>query len=325
MKWLNKLGIVFLYLISIVIIGGTTIITGEIGFNIFRKPSYYLNQVLTWAAIICVTLGTLFSVIDKFVNHNEDYIDCSKVINDFAKSKENIPSILQRFLEILNFNRACRQLEYDIKKKIYKLEKHVKPKNLYIWNHGTQEEKLKDKYCSKRIQLEEMLKTNVIEHKVKTSKIKYDKVTSSIILGGFYSKYDNDSPNEFITKFGTEKVIFKKLSTLMFSFAIMTFLSSFIFGPAEFNMGALINFITKLFMLLWHTLTTVRTASSYCKEVVLKDIRLRRGWVSEYRKWLSQEAIKQGGTTNDDSRRNGENNTINVETTIDNSNIPSSI
>ena len=119
MKLANKLQYIFLYIVSLIIIGASTILTGEVGVDVLKDPSYYINQGLTWAAILCVTFATLFAYVDKFKETNKEYLENEKYISDFASSKQNVPSIVSRFLEPLNRKRKIKQFEYNLHKKLY--------------------------------------------------------------------------------------------------------------------------------------------------------------------------------------------------------------
>lgn len=302
MKIINKLQYIFLYILSFIIIGATTILTGQLGLNALRDPSYYINQALTWAAILCVTFATLFAYIDKFKETNAEYLANEKYISDFASSKQNVPSIVSRFLEPFNRKRKIKQFKYNIHKKLYNLENKkmfgffgpriCKDKDLYIWNHGTLEEKKKNRYCSKRLALEDQLSEETIERTIDKTFLKYDIVTTTIIFGGFYQNKDNESPNDFITKHQGRKIAKYKIPQLLYSFALTFILSSLVFDGFALNASNIINLTIKLVVLLWNCYTTLRYAETFSYSVTLKDSRFRKGVILEYEKWLQQEAAK---------------------------------
>lgn len=302
MKLATKLQYIFLYLLSFIIIGASTILTGRVGIDILKDPSYYINQGLTWAAILCVTFATLFAYIDKFKETNAEFLSNEKYISDFASSKQNVPSIVSRFLEPFNRKRKVRQFRYNIHKKLYKLENRkkflffgprvFKDKDFYIWNHGTNEEKLNNKYCSARLRLEEQLSESYIEENIDKLFVKYDKVTTNILFGGFYQNRDNDSPNDFITKHQASKIARYKIPQLLYSFALTFLLSSLVFDNFAFNATNIINLSIKIMVLLWNCYTTLRYAETFSYTVTLKDSRFRKGIILEYEKWLQQEATK---------------------------------
>ena len=302
MKIINKLQYILLYLISVLIIGATTIITGDVGLNLFKQPSFYINQLLVDAAILCVTLATVYAYVDRFKETCEEYIENIKYISEFAKGKSNIPSIFSRFLESLNEKRKLRQYEHNIKRALFKLEnkrlfilfgpRKYKEKDFYIWNHGTLDEKMNNEYCKKRITLEDKLTKEFIDRNFDYMVIKYDKVTTEVVLGGFYKDKDNNKANDFITKSPEGEVVSYKLPRLLLSFGVMFILSSLVFGEADFSVNALIMVGIKLVTLIWNTYTAIRYAKEFSNTVTLKDTRFRKGIILEYEKWLNQEAAK---------------------------------
>lgn len=302
MKLLNKLQYITLFILSFFIIGLATVITGDVGFDFYKDASFYINQLLTDAAILCVTFATFYAYIDKFKETNEDYLSNIQYIREFATSKNYIPSILNRFLEIINKNRKIKQYKFDLTKELFLLETKrkfwkfgpllYKEEDYYIWNHGTQEEKNNNEYCRKRQRLEELLQDKNVERDIEYKLIKYDKITSGVILGGFYKDSDNAKPNEFITKYPEAKVAKKKIPQLLYSFTLVFLLSSFVFGEITINLNTIFNFSVKLLVLCWNSYTSLRFAKEFSQSVTLKDTRFRKGIILEYEKWLVQEATK---------------------------------
>lgn len=302
MKVINKLQYIFLFILSFIIVGATAIITGDVGFDCFKDTSFYINQLLTNAAILCVTFATLYAYLDNFKTTNKEYIDNITYIERFATGKNNIPSILNLFLDSLNHTRKINQFKYNIKKELYLLENKRKFKfvgkkvytenDYYVWNHGTESEKAANEYCSKRKFLEDQLTDEYINKNIDIKYVKYDKVTSSVILGGFYKHFDSAKANEFVTKNPDAKIAQHKIPQIFGSFAIMFVLSSLVFGAFDFSITALINMFIKLLALVWNSYTALRYARTFSQSVTLKDTRFRKGIILEYEKWLNQEAAK---------------------------------
>ena len=55
----------------------------------------------------------------------------------------------------------------------------------------------------------------------------------------------------------------------------------------------LLSIFVKCITLLFQAFTTIRYANEWNQTVTLKDIRFRRGIISEYNIWLTQEFKKQ--------------------------------
>ena len=291
MKWFNKIQYIILYGLGFAIIGVTSFISGGIEIGTFKDPIYYIENFLSYIAIICVIIATVLMVEDNFQKKNPDYLDCDNYISNFAKGKTFIPSIFSRFCESLNSKRKRKQFEHNVKKQLFRLEKHAKDKDFIVWNHGTLEEKNNNYYCKRRMILEEKLSKEWMDKNLPFLLVHYDKITSSLVLGGVFSDKDNASPNDFITKDKSTKLIKDKIATLLLSFGVSSFASALILD-ISFTTTGMLNVMVKCMVLIWHTFTTIRYANDWTQQVTLKDIRFRKGIVMEYEKWLTQEAAK---------------------------------
>lgn len=290
MKLLDKITYMLLYLLGFAIIGLASLIDPNIGF----KPlswAIILDNILTYLAIICIIVATLLTVIDKFKTSDDEYLSAEKTIKDFASSPEYVPSIFSRFTAYMNYNRKKKQHEYNIKRELTILEAKSTDKDFAIWNFGTEEERKENKYCCKRALLEYKLSEEWEKQNLNLLSIKYDKVTAAIILSGVYSSKEANSPNDYVTKHKSGKVAREKLPQLLISFAT-TLITSSLAISLVFNSSVILNLVTKSAVLCWHTFMTIRYANTWKVAVTLKDIRWRRGILTEYHKWLEEEAAR---------------------------------
>ena len=289
MKILNRIQYIVLYGIGLLLIGITSFISGGMGWNTFKDPLFYVENALTYAAIISVIAATMLTIIDRFKQLDTEYIESSTIIKNFARDTY-VPSIFSRYCEYANSKRKRKQFIYNTKQKIYKLERKAKLEDLYLWNHD-RERAIKENniYCTRRAMLEEHLTDEWLDKNIEIVQVKFDHITASVILGGVFSKGDNFSPNDYITKHAGLIVVRDKAPVILFSFAITCLISSIIVEFA-FTASDLISFFTKLFVLCYNTFVTVRYANNYNQTVTLKDIRFRKGIVKEYNMWIEQEA-----------------------------------
>lgn len=292
MKIFNRLSYIFLYLLGFIIIGVTSFITGDIGLDSFKDASYYIDNLLTYVAIICIIVATLLKIIDDFEKTNVEYLECQTTISEFARGKTFVPSILSKYCEILNIKRKEKQFIHNLRKEFWKIDKYATDQDFHIWNHGTEEEKLNNEYCRKRKIIEEKLTREWLDKNLPLMRVEYDKITSGLILGGYFSDEENSQANEFITKHKAKRVAKDKLSTLLLSFGISSFASCLVLN-FEFTASGMINVIVKCLILCWHTFMTIRYANDWTIQVTLKDIRFRKGLIQEYEKWIIQEVKAQ--------------------------------
>lgn len=278
-----------LYLISLVLIGVTSLIDKESGINFtnLRSFTWYVDQIITSFAIITTVMATVYMIVDNFKNSDKEYLKLEQDIKDFA-DKEYVPTLFARFLEFINPRRKRLQHEHNIKRKLYELDKKVTDSDLYIWNYGTDKEKARNKYCRKRARYELRLTEEWIQKNLVSINVPFDKITSSLVLGGYYSKEENESPNEFVTKHTETKIVKDKFPSLVLGIAITSVASSIIV-TLIFNEAALLSVVTKFFVLIFQVYNSIKYANDWNVRITLKDMRFRKSITQEFKVWLKQQ------------------------------------
>lgn len=292
-KFYRRTQYIILYIISLVLIGVTSLIDKDSGINFGNLQSFtwYVDQIITSFAIITTVMATVYMIVDNFKNSDKEYLKIEQDLKDFA-DKEYVPTLFARFLEYINPKRKRLQHEHNTKKQLYLLDKKVKDTDLFIWNNGTQEQKRKNAYCRNRIKYEERLTEEWISKNLSSIYVSFDKVTSALVLGGYFSKEENNSPNEFITKYTETKIIKDKLPTLILGIAITSIASSIIV-TLLFDDSALLSVITKVFVLLFQIYNSIKYANDWTIRITLKDARFRKSVASEFKIWLKQLAVQE--------------------------------
>ncbi len=287
----KRIQYILIYVCGFVLIGVTSLISGDIGWRGLNDWKFYVDTGLTYTAIICIIVATLLKIIDDFKAKDKEYLEADKSIKDFA-TKTYRPSLFSRFCDHTNKKRKLKQYVHDIKRKIYLLETKASEEDLSVWVNGNKEDKEKNEYCKKRLNLEKQLTDDYIKKNIDTTKVDYDKISSAIALGGYYSREDSKYANEFITKNKTGKMAREQAPHLLFGFAMTCFSSSLIISFA-FDAASIIPILVKCITLLFQAYTTIRYANEWNQTVTLKDIRFRKGVITEYNNWIKQEYERQ--------------------------------
>lgn len=291
MNIFKKIQYILIYVCGFALIGVTSLISGDIGWRGFNDWRFYVDTGLTYMAIICIILATLLKIIDEFKLKDKEYLEADQAIKDFA-TKTYRPSLFSKFCDHTNKKRKLKQYVHDVKKKIYLLESKASEEDLYVWVNGTKDEKENNEYCRKRLNLEKQLTDDYIKKNIDTTRVNYDKISSAIALGGYYSKEENIYANEFITKHKSSKMVKDQAPRLLFGFAMTCFSSSLIISFA-FDTASIIPILVKCVTLLFQAFTTIRYANEWNQTVTLKDIRFRKGLITEYNNWIKQEYMRQ--------------------------------
>ena len=291
MKWYRKIVYIAIYAVGFILIGATSLISSDLGWKGFQDWSFYVDTGLTYTAIICIIIATLLKIVDDFKRNDPEYKEAEKDIKDFA-TKRYVPSIFSKYSDHVNYKRKLKQYIHNIKRKIYELESKASDEDIAIWV-GTDKEKQKtNAYCIKRTILEKQLTDDYIKKNINTTKVVYDKISASVILGGYYDKDENKYVNEFITKHKSLKAAKENLPRLLFGFAMTCFATSIVVS-LSFNTSMILPILTKLITLLFQAFMTVKYANEWNETVTIKDMRFRKGIVKEYDNWTKQEYERQ--------------------------------
>jgi hypothetical protein len=143
MKLFKKIQYIALYVLSLVIIGATSLISADLGFSGFKSGRFYFDTLLSYAAILCVVVATLLKINEEFKTKNEEYLEKEQKIKDFA-SKSYVPSIFYNYCSHANQKRKRAQYVYNLKQKLYQLEKTATDEDITVWIRGSKEDKERD-------------------------------------------------------------------------------------------------------------------------------------------------------------------------------------
>jgi hypothetical protein len=302
-RWYDQLQYIILYALGFVIIGFASLMTNEVGFQGLKEPGFYISQVLTYVAIICIIIATLLKIIDHFMFTDPEYLESEKKIAEFAN--QYIPVLFARYSDYVNPTRKQKQFVANVKHEIRLILKgkkflgipwlvygKPKPEDLTIWTEGTLEEKKQNPFCLQIATLEVQLTEKWIKEHINSIEVSYDEITLDVVLGGYASTGDTDHANDYVTKNKGWKLFKDKAPMILFSFGFSTFAGAIVVDLV-LNETAWLNIVVKTMVLLYNTMMTVRYAHGWTQRVTLKDIRFRRGITLEYYKWVEQEAHKK--------------------------------
>jgi hypothetical protein len=309
---IEKLQFVAILIFSLFLIAGVDLMTADLGWGLITDPYFYISNVVSATALLLITFGTVYLVIDNSKATSELYIQSKEKIDSFAVSKKNIPSVLSKFLEQLNRKRKITQYEHNIIVKLYNLENkrkwysyipvvkwfvknpfHYTEEEMHIWNYGTDEEKQKSAYCRKRKMYEEQLNPELIQKIIDVKYVKYDKITTATILNDTYSNSLNVQVNDFVTKNENGQIIKYKVPMLLLSFGFTFLLTSLVLDGFKINFMAFVTISAKLVTIVWNVFTSYRYAKKHFNNITLHDVLFRCSILEEYDKWLNEVIEKQ--------------------------------
>lgn len=286
---LNQLLIALLILMGALVAGITDYIQAGFNFNVFTKPSFWVNIVTTNIGMLCIILAILLSKVDRFKLENDTYNSIYDDINKFY-IVEYVPAIFRKFSAERNRKSKIATYKHNINKKYTRLK--PSPKSLEIYKTGTEIEKSKNKYCIKTQYYNSLLDEQFINDTIDKRYVKYNSISEGLIFSGVQPKDDKEN---YVTKHKAFKVFKDLLPKFTLSFGTTLLLSSIIPDVADgITIAMILKTCSKVFNMCMQIYFAINYANSYCEEVVLHDIRFRKDIISEYRIWYTakEKAIK---------------------------------
>ena len=96
LKAAEKLQFFALILFSLILIAGVDLISANVGWNQITDPYFYISNIITDVALLLITFGTVYLVLDYLKEHNGVYISAKQFVDDFAISKRNTKRLITK-------------------------------------------------------------------------------------------------------------------------------------------------------------------------------------------------------------------------------------
>ena len=279
---LNYLIIALLLLSGAVVAGLTDYITSDFDVTIFYRYSFWVNIITTNIGVLCIIIAILMIKIDEFKLNDIEYNDLNKKIVAFYLNKYQ-STIFKKFCLETNTKNKIEAYKYSINKKYNKLK--PTPNDLYIYHNGTEEEKLKNRYCKKVKYYETLLDPDYINNTINKRIVKYNTITDSLVFSGIPT---DEKTKDYVTKHKIGKVVLDLIPKFSLSLG-MTFILASITPTLKDGITAamIYNTATKLLTMLTQIYFAINYSNKYNQEVILHDIKFRYGVITDYEMWFT--------------------------------------
>lgn len=320
MKNFMKIQYYVLIFLGFVIIGVSSAISGQVETGRWWTAGYYIDLISTYLAILFIISGVLLKAVMDFMERNKEYQEGTEDISKFAKETYR-PLLFDKFSTVVNRRRKINQHKHNTlielrdldrlpiwvrlfdKQEVELLKKSQKLYATVITEDMSDEEikqlaqaKATDEYCVKKDEIIKKLEPSWIEKNIDGLDISYDRINAAIILSGYYSKEENTSANDFITKDAKRRVVRDRGPLLLLSFGFSAFVGT-IAIQLIFDASAFVSSLVKSIVLVYQMYLTHRYSLRFNEVVTLHDMRFRRGTVKEYENWVkgqvSEEQLKK--------------------------------
>lgn len=276
--------IIFSILFCILMVGITDYISAGFTIKNLIKPDFWINLTLTTLGNVSIITAIILINVDKFTSNDEVYNVMKNRIIEFRKTKYVAP-LFTKFCNESNRKTKIIYYKNKIEKKFTKLKPTLN--DLDIFNGGTDEEKANNKYCRTVRYYNELLKPEYIEKNIDKIKIKYPKISSSLIFSGY--KNENNLV-DYVTKNKVKKVTVDYLPKFLISFSITVLLMSMAPTLKEnISIATILNTLARLFAVTIQIYFAKDYSTRYNSEVTLHDIQYRESKINEYIVWEDKQ------------------------------------
>lgn len=296
LKW-QELPYVLMYVSAFMMIGLFDFVNGRFDPSQITTVDYWRGVIMLMMASVLFLLSASNRKIEQLMKEDTDVQYKVKTLEEVAKSQD-----LFDFDEYLvDKNNERKKITYinSIKKQIDRLDNGIKwipfingatTKDKMFYYEGTEEEKLRNKYCVRRAELDYLMSDDYIEKNIRAMNIKYPEVQRSFVTVGYESV--NSLP--WITESKTAKM-FKDLSPrFLLTIGAGAFVASFIPGLAE---GVTISMIFGVFVkglvLIANYIGGYEYAPQFIDTKVKVDLQYRYEIVLDYDNWRKTKRKKE--------------------------------
>lgn len=276
--------IILSIIFCIFMLGITDYITAGFSFKNLSKADFWIGLILTNLGNISIILAIILINVDSYKSKDEEYIGMQTEIHTFRKTKYIAP-LFVKFCNEINKKTKIIYYKNKIEKKYSKLK--PKPKDLNIYNSGSDTEKLNNKYCQKVEYYNYLLSDKYINENIDKIKMKYPIVSASLIFSGYR---DDLSLVDYITKHKAKKVILDFLPKFLISFSITVLLASMVPSLKDnISIATVLNTLARLFAVCIQIYFAKDYSKRYNNEVTFHDIQFRVSKINEYIVWEDRQ------------------------------------
>ena len=287
---------VFLYVLSFLVVGLFNFVTAEVRTDILTSAEFWnktISQNLANLIVFSTTIG-LFN--RKNMEEDKDFLHMDKTVTTAVR--QDIQSDFGQWVFDKNKIEKKQAYKEKINGKIAKGEIKAKPEDLKVWYYGTDEEKVGNKYCQKRIKLMGLMDDERLDKFIISMKVDYDEINRSFIESG--ESKEVKKQNQKLA--GPGKIVKDNAPNFSLGMAFVIFINSFIYSANVSDVAFWFQVFFSLVILVYMFIMGRNYADSYMKKVLIVDLQTRFNIIRDY---LSDK-VKEVKTDATKLRRNDE-------------------
>ena len=267
---------VFLYVLSFLVVGLFNFVTAEVRTDLLTSAEFWnktISQNLANLIVFSTTIG-LFN--RKNMEEDKDFLQMDNTVTTAVR--QDIQSDFGQWVFDKNKIEKKQAYKEKINGKIAKGEIKAKPEDLKVWYYGTDEEKVKNRYCQKRIKLMGLLDDERLDKFIISMKVDYDEINRSFIESG--ESKEVKKQNQKLA--GPGKIVKDNAPNFSLGMAFVIFINSFIYTANVSDVAFWFQVFFSLVILVYMFIMGRNYADSYMKKVLIVDLQTRFNIIRDY-------------------------------------------
>jgi hypothetical protein len=267
---------VILYIAAVAIVGLFNLLTVEYYDTALSSAEFWNRVVSQNLANLLVMIATISMYIVKYSETDKEYTGLKGTVD--GSVRKDLDSEFGTWVFNKNKLEKIEAYRARIQSKITKEELKARTKDIEVWYFGTEEAKRKNRYCRRRINLEESIKIERLEKLILAIKVDYDSIDRSFVETGEVIKGDK--------KLARQDTLGRKVkdnyAQFLFAVSGAAFFNAFIYTADLLDTAFWFKLATSLFLLSSMFLNGREYARNYVKQVMIVDLNTRYNIIKDY-------------------------------------------
>jgi hypothetical protein len=267
---------VILYIAAVAIVGLFNLLTVEYYDTALSSAAFWNRVISQNLANLLVMIATISMYIVKYSETDKEYTGLKGTVD--GSVRKDLDSEFGTWVFNKNKLEKIEAYRARIQSKITKEELKAKTKDIEVWYFGTEEAKRKNRYCRRRINLEESIKTERLEKLILAIKVDYDSIDRSFVETGEVIKGNK--------KLARQDTLGRKIkdnyAQFLFAVSGAAFFNAFIYTADLMDTAFWFKLATSLFLLSSMFLNGREYARNYVKQVMIVDLNTRYNIIKDY-------------------------------------------
>lgn len=265
-----------LYIAAVAIVGLFNILTIQYQDNILSSAEFWNKVISQNLANLLVLIATVSMYIVKFAETDKGYTTLKTTVDTAVRN--DLDSEFGTWVFNRNKTEKIASYRAKVQNKISKEELKAKPKDLEIWYFGSEEDKKKNRYCRRRINLEESIKVERLDKMILALHVDFDEIDRSFVETGEVIKNEKK-----LTRQDTlGRKVKDNYAQFLFAVGSAAFFNAFIYTADLMDTAFWFKLATSLFLIVSMFLNGREYARNYVKQVMIVDLNTRFNIIKDY-------------------------------------------